>query len=626
MKAATSIENDRTAEGQSASMCRLSSKRKVILALFVVLGTMAAAFWKGVDGKRLRFSPTSMGTNNASTVSLNHQTDCSLPTTVELAFADRAETKTTTTSSIARQLPSSSLHARKLKSKKAAVRGKKMKLHVHKYSKAYSMSHKHKSLKMKHKRFYGGMTGYWKYKGKGMGFKGSEGMKQYHKKSLKGYWKYRGKGKGRWKGYWKYRGKGKGRWKGMKGKGKGTKGKWKGNMKWAMGHWKRKWKGQWKGRTKGKGGPTQSPASQSTNEPTAALINREVPVRNLVILYLCTHTTIRMTYTPLGHSFCLQTLGTTVRLDQVGTISVTSDFSYTTEVTVSDTCGTVEGLDELTVDVCLVADASGSFNDDLPNLIAASTDIFNTVTSLTRRARFGVTAFSDYPSGVCTDFGDYPYRVYQPLSDSLDDWEKGIRAIDIESGNDFPESQFDAIVGAAQGLSNSCVNEPDCGWSSDPSIQRIMVVTTDATFQVPGSGRRHENDLTSTTEVLQRERIRVVGLTASGSGEELDSLSAATGGNVQPLSRDGSDIASAILGGLEALPCQVTATAVGCDPLDVVFDPSSQVVEPGASLTLETTFSTTSSVPVGTVVTCDIIFTANGEVVGSARTQVTVTE
>lgn len=311
--------------------------------------------------------------------------------------------------------------------------------------------------------------------------------------------------------------------------------------------------------------------------------------------------------------------------DQIGDVRLNDDFSYTTEITVSDTCGTSEGLDELLVEVCLLADASASFDDDLPNLISASTAIFDTITMRTRQARFGVTAFSEYPGPFGSE-SDYPYRVYQRMSDSFADWDAAIRAIEIENGGDTPESQYDAIVGAAQGLSNSFVNEPDCGWSNDLAVQRVLVVSTDASFQVPGSGRPHENDYSSTHAVLERERIRVVGLKASGASVELNNLAAATGGAVEPLSSDGSDIADAILGGIESLPCQVLATAMGCEPLDVTFNPTAQVVEPGASLSLETTFATTSSVPVGTVVTCDIVFTANGEVVGSVSTEVRVTE
>lgn len=345
-------------------------------------------------------------------------------------------------------------------------------------------------------------------------------------------------------------------------------------------------------------------------------------------LAVLTLSCITKTPTPSTASPSLDTASPTETLivpDETGTISGSEDFVVTRQITVDNTCGTIEGLGDLAVEICLVADSSGSFEDDLPNLIAASEQIYQSITSRVQRARFGVASFIDYP----IDFAYpsvYPYRVNSPMSPNIDSWLSGVQSIQIENNQDVPESQYDAIVGAAQGLQNDYVDQPDCGWSTTGNFERIMVVTTDATFHVPQFGGPYENDFDSTLAVLNRDGIRVVGLEAFGSGTELDRLAAATGGSVEPLSRDGSDIASAILSGIEALPCRVLASAVGCDPLTVTFDPPSQVVDPGSSLTIDTTFSANSNTPVGLVVLCEVVFTANLEVVGSMLVEVTVTD
>jgi hypothetical protein len=306
-------------------------------------------------------------------------------------------------------------------------------------------------------------------------------------------------------------------------------------------------------------------------------------------------------------------------------VPIGDSFQITQDVTAGATCGTEEGLNQSKVEVCLLSDASNSFIDDLPNLDAASGSIFNDVSSATDEAKFGVAAFIDYPVSGFGVTGDYPYMLLSSMSSSFDDWNDGINNIVLGSGGDPPESQYDGIVGAAQGLSNSFVNEPDCGWTNDPTVQRIMVVSTDAPFHTPIT-TIHENDLASTTAILQQEQIRLIGLKAFGAQSELDSLAAATGGSVQPLSSDGSDIAKAILGGLEDLPCLITPITMGCEPLEVAFEPPNQTVPPGGSATFTGVF-TVPNVDglIGSTVTCDVLFSANGDIVETIPISVLIT-
>ena len=297
-------------------------------------------------------------------------------------------------------------------------------------------------------------------------------------------------------------------------------------------------------------------------------------------------------------------------------MSSLTNFQFTTVVTVSPTCGTPKGLEESLYEICLVQDASGSFLDDAPNLVATDEVIYNEVTSAVLGARFGVAAFIDY-AGFGGSLGDFPYRLYSSMSSSLDDWTNGVESIEIMGGSDGPESQYDGIVGAAEGLSNDFVDQPDCGWSDDFTTNRVMIVTTDASFHVPSDGTPYENDFDSTVAVLNRERIRVIGLKAPGASDELDALAAATDGVVLPLTSDGSNIAEAILGGLTSLGCTVVPLSDGCEPLTVSFDPASASVDPGGSVSITTTISLPEgdrSSLIGTTIECDIIFTANGEV------------
>ena len=278
------------------------------------------------------------------------------------------------------------------------------------------------------------------------------------------------------------------------------------------------------------------------------------------------------------------------------------------------------------MELCLFSDASSSFSNAIPNLIAASKDIYDAVsnTSRTQQARVGVAAFVDYPVGGHGDTGDYPYKLYSSMNETFQAWDDGVRSIAVLGGSGWEESQYDAIVGAAIGLNNSFVQEPDCGWSDDSNFERILLVSTDAGFHLPGAEKPHQYDKTSTLEILYQERIRVVGLEAEAGLSELDYLANATGGVVESLKRDGSDIANSILAGLDHLPCRVFAEAIGCDPVTVIFDPPSQVVQPGGSLTVRATFSTDDDSLASTIIVCQVLFTANREVMESVRVKVII--
>ncbi|KAL7576999.1 hypothetical protein ACA910_006749 [Epithemia clementina (nom. ined.)] len=311
-----------------------------------------------------------------------------------------------------------------------------------------------------------------------------------------------------------------------------------------------------------------------------------------------------------------------------GTVTEDDPFVFTSTFTVSDTCGTSSGVEDLRVEICLVTDVSGSFRDDLPNLQSSANAIFNAVNGAVAEARFGVATFSDYPVAPYGEPGiDIPYTLESPLSPDRDDFVNAINGLTIRRGADLPESQYDAIVGGVQGLTNDFVDAPSCGWSEDSLYTRILMLATDARFHTPADGGPHENNFTSTVAAMNAIGARFVGLIAPGGGPEPAALAAATGGAVVPLNADSSDIIDAIVGGIEELPCRVRARAVGCEPLRVSFSPPRQTVGPGETVSVTTTLSIRNAEPyIGDTITCQIEFIANGEVVLSEGVTVTIVE
>jgi hypothetical protein len=228
------------------------------------------------------------------------------------------------------------------------------------------------------------------------------------------------------------------------------------------------------------------------------------------------------------------------------------------------------------IEVCLLEDETGSFDDDIANLQGGTTasDIYDAINFASPGARFAVAGFRDYPEDPYGAPGDWIYRLLSPMSSVKADWLGGIAGLTAGGGNDPPEAQYDAIVAAIEGG----FEEDPCGFDPDPSVTKVLVVATDAPFHLPNSGP-HVNDEASTIAALGD--VIVVGLKAPGAGGELDSLAAATGGTVQALSSDGANIAAAILLGLSAIEVDVSMASNCAAPISTIFAPPVQTVESG---------------------------------------------
>lgn len=239
------------------------------------------------------------------------------------------------------------------------------------------------------------------------------------------------------------------------------------------------------------------------------------------------------------------------------------------------------------VDICLLEDETGSFSDDIGNLQNPATiaAIFNGVRAESPDSQFAVAGFRD--------FGDaFVYRRLSGMSPNFGDWQAGINALSAAGGGDFSEAQYPAIRAAVTGD----FDQPSCGFRNDPLVARVLVVATDATFHTGGA----YGDLASTLAVLTPANVTVIGLKAPGAGSELNNLAAGTGGSVQALSSDGSNIASAILAGLGNLPVEVAMSSTCADPISTSFSPNPQEITSGDDALFTETVSVAAGAASGT--------------------------
>jgi hypothetical protein len=266
------------------------------------------------------------------------------------------------------------------------------------------------------------------------------------------------------------------------------------------------------------------------------------------------------------------------------------------------------------VDVCLLEDETGSFGDDILNLNTAASGIYDAVVAASPDAQFAVAGFRDYPVSPYGNSGDWVYRLISSMNPAKPAWLAGVALLTAGGGNDFPEAQYDAIV-AASGPGSftdpTLGAQADCGWRAPSTgAQRVLVVATDATFHIPPGP--HVNTQATTIAALAAQDIIVIGLKAPGAGAELDALAAATGGSVQALTSNGSNIAAAILAGLAAVEVDVTMESTCEWPISTTFDPVSRTVVSGANAVFTETIAVAADAPGGTY-TCRDVARINGE-------------
>jgi hypothetical protein len=291
------------------------------------------------------------------------------------------------------------------------------------------------------------------------------------------------------------------------------------------------------------------------------------------------------------------------------------------------------------LDLCLMIDLSGSYNNDLPNIKSLAPGLFDDVRLGVADSQFCVNSFVDYPFSPwgSASYGDYAYQLDQDLTFDKATWTGAVNALATRNGVDFPESQYEALFQAASGAGRDV---PPAGPSlgdvpagQNPSWRtnatKVVAITTDASFHFTTDGTGpfpYPADRDSTVDALNVAGIKVIAIKAPGSGSQMDDIADATSGAVVTTGNTSAEIADAILEGLGNLPITVTPTPIGCDPLNVVFFPATSTVTSGD----QATFTEVIDVPAdpaleGTSIHCTVDFLdENGNSLGLQEVWISV--
>jgi len=261
-------------------------------------------------------------------------------------------------------------------------------------------------------------------------------------------------------------------------------------------------------------------------------------------------------------------------------------------------------------DIIFLADTTGSMGVALTNVKTNAAAIMTAVDAGTSGTPF-------FAAAEYRDFGDsFVFVVNHGLTSDQAAVNAAIGTWNANEGGDTPEAQLNALGQLATGAAGAFRENatPVIVWFGDASGHDPSGVWTEVLA----------------TAALEAEEIIVIaigvtganGLNATGQAAR---IAAATGGSYAANTSPG-DVAQAILDALSNLPVTVIPTPVGCDPLVVIFDPTTDTVTSGddASFT-ETIAVPSSSAVAGQFVDCRVDFEdENGNALGSQDIEVTI--
>ncbi|MEM9059383.1 MAG: Ig-like domain-containing protein [Pseudomonadota bacterium] len=259
-------------------------------------------------------------------------------------------------------------------------------------------------------------------------------------------------------------------------------------------------------------------------------------------------------------------------------------------------------------DIILTQDLSGSFSDDLPNVRAAFSGLFDDLTADGDDVGFGVASFIDKPISPfgSSAFGDFPYNTDQSVSTDKATTQATLDALDTRSGSDSDESQLIALQQIALRATT------EIGFRD--GAQRFVVLQTDADPHVAGdfSAAPDDDGDTDIDETEDYPTIASVGALLNAANisvifaisPQQTSIAAyqqilsdlGVNGTVVTLSSDSSNLSAAIQGALDTFTtietATLTATVTGENDLPDAID---DVASVGEDNTIATTIDLTGN-------------------------------
>eukprot|EP01057_Protomagalhaensia_wolfi_P001086 Protomagalhaensia_wolfi_Nauph_80__1085@NODE_1633_length_1430_cov_263_576564_g1265_i0_p1_GENE_NODE_1633_length_1430_cov_263_576564_g1265_i0NODE_1633_length_1430_cov_263_576564_g1265_i0_p1_ORF_typecomplete_len387_score100_77Integrin_beta/PF00362_18/2_4e30VWA/PF00092_28/0_00014VWA/PF00092_28/8_6e02VWA_2/PF13519_6/0_0045Mito_fiss_reg/PF05308_11/0_061Podoplanin/PF05808_11/0_86_NODE_1633_length_1430_cov_263_576564_g1265_i01031263 len=137
------------------------------------------------------------------------------------------------------------------------------------------------------------------------------------------------------------------------------------------------------------------------------------------------------------------------------------------------------------LDLMFLQDTTGSFDDDLPQILRQLNDLSAEVLEEWPGTRFGVAEFRDKPYFPLGEADDFCYKLNEGALSSDHEllmWQ--YERLIASGGADLPESTFQAII--------NVVLDPAVGWRE--GVTHIVVLVTDAVTHLPGAALMYSEE------------------------------------------------------------------------------------------------------------------------------------
>ena len=220
-------------------------------------------------------------------------------------------------------------------------------------------------------------------------------------------------------------------------------------------------------------------------------------------------------------------------------------------------------------DVYMLQDLSGSFYDDLPNVRAEFSGLYDTLTA-DSDVQFGVGSFIDKPVIPFGWYTDYVYNTNLAITGDKAAVQDTLDGLYTQSGYDWQEAQLEGLVQVA-------LRADEIGFRD--GAQKFVVLSTDAAFHQEGDyAEAGPNDYDTVIEdedypniVKVGELLKAAGVTPVFAVTEYvvsyyQSLVDLWGfGSVTVLSADSSNLAAALTDGLKAASTDLILSVSGDD-------------------------------------------------------------
>lgn len=271
------------------------------------------------------------------------------------------------------------------------------------------------------------------------------------------------------------------------------------------------------------------------------------------------------------------------------------------------------------VDICLVEDETGSFGDDIANLVALAPNLVTALDASGSDYATCVIGFRDFARSTWGGSNDWVYHRYTDVSAGGGALLTGVGMLSAGGGFDGPEAQLEALHYLAD-PAHAAIDSNGDGDTVDamdtpaglqptwrPGAKRVVLLATDAPCHVTGDaggwpGDAGTIDALTTAGILAGAGITVIGLTPGGSGfgcVDVLAGNAGPGGSVQATTSSGSDIVDAIIAGLGNLPVEVSMNSTCTWPISTTFSPATKTVTSGEHAVFTETIAVAADAPGG---------------------------